>query len=352
MKKCLFFTLFLCLWALSWERTASAADELNCILCHKYIGLSRIDETGKFRLFYINENMFQSGPHGKVKCFDCHRDINQIPHLPAQKVDCTVECHIEEPSGGKKFTHEPIAEILGKSVHSKFNSEGTLKKYAEDYPGCKDCHEEPLYRPLSFFKGMKPGFSERAMARCRSCHRTGDFVDIFYTHVTSRLRKTRPPKEMVLICAKCHEKPDFQKRHNLDDVVSSYKETFHGKAVLHGSEQAPDCVDCHVVLGSNVHNIESRKSPSSAVAPANIKNTCRTEDCHFKAGAMLAEYHVHVTGDYKKYPVENYLLIFFKFLTAGVMYFFIVLIFLELLRRLFPRFSFNKAERDEASKHH
>src|SRR3989339_1312401 len=93
-----------------------AADELNCILCHKYIGMSRIDEEGKFRLFYINEKMFKSGPHGKVKCLDCHRDINQIPHEPAKKVNCTIECHIDEPSGGKHFTHEPIAQTLEKSV--------------------------------------------------------------------------------------------------------------------------------------------------------------------------------------------------------------------------------------------
>jgi len=342
MKKCLFFTLFLCLWALSWERTASAADELNCILCHKFVGLSRIDENGKFRLFYINEKMFESGPHGKLKCYDCHRDINQIPHQPAQKVDCTMECHIIEPSGGKRFTHKSVEEVLNQSVHSKYDTGGNLKKYAEDYPHCKDCHEEPLYRPLSFVKGLRPGVSERAMAKCRTCHRTGNFVDIFYTHVTSRLHKTRPSREIIETCATCHENPEFQERHGLDDVVGSYKETFHGKAIAHGSERTPDCVDCHVVAGQNVHSIESKKVPTSPVFPANVKDTCRTESCHYTAGEKLAGFQVHVTDDYKKYPLQNYMLLFFKILTAGVMYFFLALIFLELLRRLFPGFTFGK----------
>lgn len=151
--------------------------------------------------------MFKSVPHGKVKCLDCHRDINEILHKTVEKVNCTVECHIEEPSGGRRFTHEPIAELITKkSIHSKYDPSGNLKKYSEDYHGCKDCHEEPMYRPLSFFKGMKPGFSDRAMARCKTCHRTGDFAEIFYSHVTSRLRKTRPPKEIVQMCANCHEK--------------------------------------------------------------------------------------------------------------------------------------------------
>ncbi|HHL39325.1 MAG TPA: cytochrome C [Deltaproteobacteria bacterium] len=316
---------------------AAAADELNCLLCHKYRGLSRIAEDGKFRLFYINENLFESGPHAKVKCNDCHRDINEIPHEPARPVNCTVECHIVEPSGQRRFSHQPIEDILLKGVHGKYDENGKLKKYAEDYPGCKDCHEEPLYRPLSFFKGKSYGVSERAIGRCKTCHRTGKFAEIFYTHVTSRLQKTRSPREIVEICAKCHGDEKFRRRHKLDDVVTSYKETFHYKAIRHGSEHTPDCVDCHVVYGENVHLIEGQISPTSAVNEANVARTCRTEDCHPRAGENLAGYQVHVTYDPEKYPLQYWMLVFFKALMAGVMYFFLVFIFLELLRRLFPR---------------
>ncbi len=320
----------------------SRADDLNCFLCHKYRGLSRIDKDGRFRLFYINEDMFRLSPHGKVKCIDCHRDINEIPHEPARKVECTVECHIIEPSSQKRFSHQPIEKILLKSVHSKYDKNGKLKKYAEDYPGCKDCHDQPLYRPISFFKGLRPGVSERAIARCKTCHRTGNFAEIFYSHVTSRLHKTRPSKEIVRMCSKCHGRKDFQERHKLDDVVTSYKETFHWKAVRYGSTKAPDCVDCHVVAGENVHLIEGKDSPTSAVAAANISRTCRSEGCHTKAGANIAGFQVHVTYDKEKYPLQYYMVWFFRFLTAGVMYFFLTVIFLELLRRLFPTFSIAK----------
>ncbi len=325
-----------------YAKTASASDDLNCLLCHKYRGLSRINKDGRFRLFYINERVFRGSPHAKVKCNDCHRDINVIPHEPAKKVNCTVECHIIEPSGQKRFSHQPIEDILSTSVHSKYDKNGKLKKYSEDYPWCKDCHEQPLYRPLSFFKGIRPGVSKRALGRCKTCHRTGRFADIFYTHVTSRLQKTRKSKEIVEICAKCHGRKDFQKRHGLDDVVTSYKETFHGKAVDYGSVRAPDCVDCHVVKGENVHFIEGKKSATSAVYPLNVSRTCRAEECHVNAGEKLASYQVHVTYDKDKYPLEYYMLWFFKFLTAGVMYFFLILIFLELLRRLIPNFAIRR----------
>ncbi len=347
------FAVLLGVGGFAWTSTAQAEDELNCVLCHKFRGLSRIDENGKFRLFYINENLFNKGPHKRIMCMDCHRDIKKIPHDPAKKVECTVECHLTEPSGKQKFSHAPVAKVLEKSVHSKYDENGKLKEYAEDYPSCKDCHEEPLYRPLSFFKGEHAGVSRRGLSRCKTCHQTGDFAEDFYTHVTSRLQKTRESKEIVEVCAKCHADKSLRKRHNLDEVVLSYKETFHGKAVRFGSDETADCVDCHVVYGESVHSIESHESPTSAIHQDNVAATCRNEECHFQAGEKIAGYQVHT--DYEnaeKNPLQYYMLKFFKGLMAAVMYFFIVLIFLELLRRLFPNFSFIKPSTHDAADEH
>lgn len=326
--------------------TASAEDELNCVLCHKYRGLSRVTEKGDLRLFYINEAMFEKSPHAKLTCVNCHQDINEIPHKPAKKVDCTTECHLNEPSSGNKFSHKRVAETLSKSVHSKVDANGNPKEFQEDYPGCKDCHEEPLYRPLSFFKGKDYGVSERGLSRCQTCHQTGDFAKRFYNHVTTRLQKTRKPSEIVAVCARCHGDPDFQERHKLDDVVNSYKGTFHYKALRFGSEQTPDCTDCHVVSGENVHLVEGKTSPTSANNERNVLRTCRSSGCHEKAGEKLSGFRVHVTYEKDKYPMQHYMLKFFTALMAVVLYFFLALIFLELLRKLFPHFSFRKSPDD------
>ena len=325
---------------------AWAEDELNCVLCHKHRGLSRIDENGDFRLFYINQELFESGPHRRNKCKDCHTDIDRIPHKPAQKVDCAQQCHIVEPSGHRKFSHKNIAETLARSVHGRLDENGEPKEYAEDYPECKSCHDQPLYRPFSIYKGEKrPGISNRAISRCRSCHTDGDFAEDFYEHVTTRLHKSRYSVETIEVCAKCHQDEDFRKRHKLDDVITSYKETFHGKMVILGSERTPDCIDCHVVEGENAHLIESKNTPTSAVHKNNVSTTCRSSGCHEKAAAQLASFQTHVTYDREKYPMQFYMLIFFKALMAMVLYFFLTLIFFELMRRLFPRFSFFKEKK-------
>lgn len=321
---------------------AEAGDTLDCLTCHKYRGLSRIDENGKFRLFYINNELYESGPHRRIGCKDCHADIDSIPHSSAKPVNCTQTCHLIEPSGGRdKFSHKPIAETLAKSVHGKLDADGQPKPHQQDYPYCKDCHEEPLYRPISVFKGVaKHGVSTRSITRCKSCHGSSDFAEDFYDHVTSRLHKTRFPLETIEVCAKCHQDPAFIKRHELDDVVTSYKQTFHGKLILLGSERTPDCLDCHVVEGENNHLIESKKVPTSAVHKDNVSKTCMASDCHQRADAQLASFQVHVTYDRKKYPLQFYMLVFFKALMALIMYFFLALIFFELMRRLFPKFAF------------
>ena len=160
-----------------------AADVGNCLLCHKYPGISRVDEEGKLRLFYVNESIFNNSMHAKVKCEGCHADIKKIPHDEAKKVDCLVECHIVEPSSEKKFSHKDVETFLGKSVHGKVDDKGMEKKYVEDYPNCKDCHDNPLYRPLSFFKKVRPGISEASLGRCRVCHKKEEFIYRFYNHV-------------------------------------------------------------------------------------------------------------------------------------------------------------------------
>ena len=128
-KIILAFTLFLSLLILNGNISAEEiGEELNCLICHKHLGLSRIDEEGNFRLFYINNELFQSGPHRRNQCKDCHTDIDRIPHNPAKKVDCTQECHVVEPSGKEKFSHKPIAKTLASSVHGKLDADGKPKK--------------------------------------------------------------------------------------------------------------------------------------------------------------------------------------------------------------------------------
>jgi hypothetical protein len=325
-----------------------ATDKIDCLVCHKYRGLSRVNDEGNFRLYYINNELFESGPHRRNDCGDCHTDIDRIPHKPAEKINCTQECHIVEPSGNVLFSHESVAETLAKSVHGKLDADGKPKPYQEDFPDCKDCHDQPLYRPISVYKGVaKHGVSKRSISRCKSCHTSGNFAEDFYEHVTSRLHKTRFSLEIVEVCAECHKDPEFRKRHELDDVITTYKQTFHGKLLALGSERTADCLDCHVVEGVNNHLIESKTVATSSTHANNVGRTCTASDCHERASESLSDFQTHVTYDREKYPMQFYMLIFFKALMAIILYSFLLMVFFELLRRLFPKFCFIKRKTPE-----
>ncbi|MBI5056233.1 MAG: cytochrome C [Nitrospirae bacterium] len=317
--------------------SAFAADIGNCLLCHKYPGMSRVDEEGKFRLFFINESIYNNGVHSKVKCEGCHTDITEIPHKPAKKVDCLVECHIIEPSSEKKFSHKSVDADMSQSVHGRIDPAGKSKKYANDFPECKDCHDEPLYRPLSFFKKVRPGISEASLGRCRVCHKKDEFIYRFYNHVTTRLHKSRNPINIAEVCARCHNDSQLVERHGLSTkAVFSYGETFHGKAARFLDERIPDCLDCHVNKGQSAHQMLSHKNTQASTNDMNRGKICSNIDCHPNASPKLATYNVHAEFNLKQSPAQYFFTVFFIVLTGGTLLPLMGIILLDLIRRFFP----------------
>ncbi|UCG57551.1 MAG: cytochrome b/b6 domain-containing protein [Phycisphaerales bacterium] len=312
-----------------------AADAENCLMCHRFRGLARVDKEGAYRLFHVDETLFGRGPHARVTCTGCHADVDKIPHDDAEPVDCLRSCHIEEPTREIIFTHSKVQETLEDSVHALADQSGTPRDFPGDFPGCKDCHDIPLFRPVAMFKSVRSGVSERAVSRCLVCHSDENFIRYYYSHVTTRLHKARDPREVVTMCGTCHSDAALAKRHGLTDVVSSYLETYHGKAVLLGSSLAPDCLDCHARQGS-VHEMHAATDPRSSVHPDNRAVTCQTQDCHSSAAPAFASFDVHATRDAKTHALEFGVGLFFVFVTLAVLLPVLTLSVLGLIRELFP----------------
>ncbi len=312
-----------------------AIDAENCLMCHRFRGLARVDKEGDYRLFYVDETLFGRGPHARVSCKGCHADIDKIPHDNAKQVDCLRNCHIEEPTREIIFTHAKVSKTLEDSAHALTTVDGSARDFPEDFPLCKDCHDIPLFRPVSIFKKVRAGVSERAISRCTVCHNDENFARYFYSHVTTRLHKARDSREVVEGCSACHGDTALAKRHNLPDVVSSYFETYHGKAILFGSTLAPDCLDCHAREGS-VHEMRAHTDPRSSVHPDNRFATCSTKDCHSNAGPALASFDVHANRDPRTHKLEFGVALFFVLMTLGLLLPILTLNVLGLIRELFP----------------
>ncbi len=316
-------------------RTAHAIDSENCLMCHRFRGLARIDREGDYRLFYVDEHLFNRGPHARVSCKGCHADIDKIPHDNAKPVDCLQECHIEEPTREIHFTHAKVTDALSDSVHAPPEANSAAQDLADDYPKCKDCHDMPLFRPVAMFKSVRSGVSDRAISRCLMCHKDESFIRYYYSHVTTRLHKARDPREVVEMCATCHGDTALAKRHSLPDVVSSYLETFHGKAVLFGSALMPDCLDCHAGHQS-VHEMHAASDERSSMHPDNRAAVCGSEDCHAGATPAFASFDVHATRNMATHPMVFSVAVFFVLMTLAILLPILTLNILGYIRELFP----------------
>ena len=67
---------------LSISFDVEAADKDNCLMCHKYRFLGRIDETGKTVNYNVDQTIFTNTVHKNVSCRECHTYIKKVPHDP------------------------------------------------------------------------------------------------------------------------------------------------------------------------------------------------------------------------------------------------------------------------------
>jgi len=289
------FTLAWTLGVLSTlvPRPAAAVDEESCLDCHGYPGLSRTGPDGRARSFHIDDLAFADSAHANVRCGECHRDVQRIPHGKVGAPTCLGTCHLQEPSTGLPFSHAKLGERFAQSVH------GSGGEHPEDLPTCTTCHRNNSIRPEFEFRSVQAGMAREVLSRCLDCHPQRQFAERFYAHFAARLRPRVRPLELVRMCTGCHEDEQRMARHGLE-VTSTLRDSYHWKLVLLGDPDAPDCLSCHVPVGASVHDMRPKEDPSSAVHPANRRVTCANQGgvqrCHPGATAAFASGAVHASG--------------------------------------------------------
>lgn len=287
---------------LAGVQPAPAADPENCLSCHRYRGLGRISEDGQsIHLYHVDPNYHDRalGPHARLRCTDCHpRDeVGVIPHQPVSPVNCTTTCHLTGQAQVEiQFSHADIAGMLETSVHkletlNKVNDllGGHLR---EGQSRCLLCHDEPSFRRGS----DNWGDYEAPINRCDVCHGPQLPVDtrFMYWHVHARSRPQRSNADVARGCALCHSDERVRKAFEMPDATASYLASFHGKAMMLGSETTAGCLDCHVSQMQNVHLMQSPEQPGAPTHEAQLADTCRSPACHPTAGARISTAAIHL----------------------------------------------------------
>ncbi|UCH21785.1 MAG: hypothetical protein JSU83_00505 [Deltaproteobacteria bacterium] len=292
---------------------AVAADKENCLMCHKYRFVGRIDENGKRFNYNVDENIYARSVHRNVACRECHTYITKIPHDPVtESVNCANECHIKPPFSKEKFSHKKIIDIYNESVHAIKPEDSPELREAKPY--CKFCHLNPLYTRVD----EKLIAFEKTLRRCLNCHQEKGVTQA-YKHMTHRLRKktSRSHQELVELCSKCHQDKELMGKFNVSkkslEAVETYNRSIHGKSIALGSQQTADCVSCHA--SNMLHDIYKKDNTKATIHKDNLMQTCK--QCHAQTNSWFIQIAVHPSIERDENPVVYFAGIFFRFALYG-----------------------------------
>lgn len=269
----------------------------RCLACHGMRGFAYRDSLQRVVNLYVDSTQFYNSAHSKLKCQDCHQDITQYPHKPAvgSKLSCDAECHATKE--GKPYTHREVYSTFLHSVHGK-----SLTGEDTDAPTCIFCHQ-------------------------------GD------AHMVQFVKKVMTADEKMALCASCHNNRQVMLKHNVNPyAVSSYKESFHWKAIRYGYDKAAVCEDCHTN-----HNVLAPDNPKSTVYSANLPGTCGKNGCHPGAKMNFASSGAnHLSWTVGKYKGLTYELWFYYVVIGGTVSALLIGVILDIQRRIgFPKIAHN-----------
>jgi hypothetical protein len=314
---------------LSISFDVEAADKDNCLMCHKYRFLGRVDETGKTVNYNVDQVIFTNTVHKNVSCRECHTYIKKVPHDPVtEQVNCGNQCHITTPFSKEKFSHGRIIETYNGSAHAPRPEDSAELKEAK--PECKFCHLNPIYSKV---EAEKIDF-EASLRRCLNCHEEKGVTQA-YQHMTHRLgRKTsRSPQEIVELCAKCHQDVEMMKKFKVSErgltAVETYKQSIHGKIVTLGGDDAADCISCHA--SNKLHDIYKKDDRRATVGEKNLRRTCA--QCHAETNNWFVQVAVHPTIEREENPIVFFMNLSLRFALYGTVFSLVGLMLLEIYGR-------------------
>lgn len=327
-----------------------AADDENCLMCHKYRKMGIISAEGVRKFYYVDEPTFMQTVHSRVPCRDCHYFIKQIPHKPVNTgVTCDTKCHVINPATGERFSHKPIKDVFDKSVHGREKKpSGKTEDIDSNKPYCIFCHINPVYNP----EEQKTGLPAEITDRCNVCHENEQFAKHWYMHTSRRVRDVkRSPSEVVELCNTCHTNENMlEEQEVMNEAVlgkkmgkkftyagQSYKDSFHAKVINYGLEEAASCLNCHADSKNyymSVHDIRPSSDPTAPTHKDNRAETCKKCHYHKDADESFVNIDPHPTARLDDNPFIFYASIIYNIIAYTAFFGLVGLKMLETVGRL------------------
>jgi predicted CXXCH cytochrome family protein len=306
----------------------SVHNELLCADCHNYISHNLDDhpaaltklqhadcylchnDVAKIHRESIHGISIMAGVNEAAQCWDCHsaHDITHVTeedspvnplNIPATCGNChnneelIAKYNIAPMSASKNYESSVHGQIVAEGgnaatcsschgIHDiKARIEPNSKINVFNVPdNCGQCHEEisDEYKQSIHWIRAKKGVRNSPV--CTDCH-SEHGIEVITKSADTRAEIKRMQEEKCIGCHSSTRVPGGNGGQALQ-----YQDSYHGLAVMGGSEKAAMCIDCH-----NVHKILPARHPESTVNKDNVTATCQT--CHPDATPVFANSYSH-----------------------------------------------------------
>jgi len=308
--------------------TSTAHPDLVCQDCHTNV---TIEHKGNDLEALTNENSCAEC-HGKVLralsrsvhddevlCIDCHGNAHDI-RISGDLAAAMSPVNQIRQCGACHDTPASLIDGYLTSEHGK----ALLLSGLIDAPSCSDCHGD--HRIVAISSNKAPSAHANSPEVCGTCHvllletwkdqsthgqrwQAGEdgpvCIDCHSTHKIADPTTAVSRRASADTCGGCHE-----------EYLTTFRDTFHGKATELGFAGSATCSDCHTP-----HNNLPADDPRSSVNAENLVATC--SQCHDGVTQSFVSYDPH---NEPKNPDDNRVVyvvwIFMTGLLIGVFAFF------------------------------
>ncbi len=260
--------------------SGNAHADVTCIECHTNVTIEHEDadlepltddeSCGECHT-RVGRTIGRSVHKGEAGCNDCHGDYHGI-HMIGEIESAVSPINQLENCGN---CHDDPPEIVEGFIHSG-HGDALLNKGLVDAPGCVSCHGGHDTRAVDDDRA-RVGF-KKSPEMCGDCHLM--LVDVWQEKSAHGLAWDEG-NEDAPVCTTCHTSHSGQVEGELrvasvedcggchEEQLTSFRDSFHGKATELGMASSATCADCHTP-----HANLPADHPDSSVHPDNLMETC------------------------------------------------------------------------------
>lgn len=284
----------------------TSPDEATCVDCHGTHNVLPADDPGS--MVHPAQMIITCGKcHSNPELMERHNIA--IPD-PVARYESSIHFRVLEESGYASATcndchgtHDIQNMRHAQSKINYWNVAGT----------CGQCHatEYEEFQRSNHWLALQRGVHDAPA--CITCH--GEHA---ITDPTGRYDIIKKREMADHTCMKCHADDDLASKYGFTEgVAATYRDSYHGMAVLRGDEDAAACYDCH-----GTHAILAPKYASSTINPENLHGTCAK--CHPNASPQFSKTYTHSSVMVLQTPVQDIVRAIYVALIIGVIGFMIV----------------------------